>query len=228
MPAWRFRAQARGGRSSARSLCRRASTSSWTTLPSCCAWSASGRSRVSARAGCGDAAAAVGGCSAKVLGRDRYWQTANEVFGLPERQAGKPARRASPTRPCATSRLRSRSRNMARNRRSGSSTTRRTRSSPAAGEWPGWPAALRTTLDDVGAPVRFAAVSWQELLGVLPLDPAAAAWASEKHGLHKQGRALRELPACSAAARLLADCWMTRPRGNGRGLRRHARRTQVA
>lgn len=174
---------------------------------------------MSARAGCGDAAAAVGGCSAKVLGRDRYWQTANEVFGLPERQAGKP---------CPLSFTYQAVRNVA-----AALALAKHGQEPAfgliydaanpffagCGEWPGWPAALRTTLDDVGAPVRFAAVSWQELLGVLPLDPAAAAWASEKHGLHKQGRALRELPACSAAARLLADCWMTRPRGNGRGLR---------
>ena len=77
-------------RSSASSLCRRASTSSWTTRPYCCAWSASGRRRASARAGAGTprrrSAAAARRCSA----RDRYWKTAYEVFGLPERQAGKP------------------------------------------------------------------------------------------------------------------------------------------
>ena len=52
------------------------------------------------------------------------------------------------------------------------------------GQWPGWPAALDATLNDVAAPVRFASVSWQELLPLLPLDAAAVAWASEKHGLH--------------------------------------------
>ena len=52
------------------------------------------------------------------------------------------------------------------------------------GHWPGAPAALRTTLDPDESPVRFAAVSWQELLPLLPRDAAAAARASEKHGLH--------------------------------------------
>lgn len=56
------------------------------------------------------------------------------------------------------------------------------------GTWPGWLAALRATPNDVGAPVRFAAVSWHELLPVTPLDYAALGWASEKHGLHAGGK----------------------------------------
>jgi hypothetical protein len=55
------------------------------------------------------------------------------------------------------------------------------------GTWPGWPAALQATLSDVEAPVRFAAVSWQELLSVTPLDSAALGWASQKHALHARG-----------------------------------------
>jgi hypothetical protein len=137
--------------------------------------------------GCGNAAATAGDCSARVLARDAYWKTAYEIFAFPERQLGKP---------CPLSFTYQAVRNVA-----AALALAKPEQEPAfgliydaenpffagCGEWPGWPAALSATLDDVGAPVRFAATSWQELLGVLPLDPAAAAWASEKHGLHQTG-----------------------------------------
>jgi hypothetical protein len=135
--------------------------------------------------GCGDAAAAIGDCSEKVLARDKYWAAAYEVFALPERQSGKP---------CPLSFTYQAVRNVA-----AALALAKTDQEPAfgliydaenpyfagCGEWPGWPAALRATLDYTGTPVRFAAVSWQELLDLVPLDYAAAAWASEKHGLHQ-------------------------------------------
>lgn len=53
------------------------------------------------------------------------------------------------------------------------------------GEWPGWPAALDATLNQTGSPIKFRSVSWQALVQIAPLDPAATAWVSEKHGLDR-------------------------------------------
>ncbi|HEV7751796.1 MAG TPA: hypothetical protein VGO71_09645 [Baekduia sp.] len=137
--------------------------------------------------GCGDGAVAVADCSDRVLDRKAYWATAYEVFHLPERQAGER---------CPLSFTYQAVRNVA-----AALALARPGQQPVfgliydadnpyfagCGDWPGWSAALNATLNDVGAPVRFASVSWQELLPLLPLDAAAAAWASEKHGLHKSG-----------------------------------------
>jgi outer membrane biosynthesis protein TonB len=52
-------------------------------------------------------------------------------------------------------------------------------------EWPGWPRLLdeavsaHADLEDL----RFAAISWQELVPLLPLDEPTRAWAADKHGL---------------------------------------------
>jgi hypothetical protein len=51
------------------------------------------------------------------------------------------------------------------------------------GDWPGWLTVLRHTLDGAHPQLQFRARSWQELIAQLPLDAAALAWASEKHGL---------------------------------------------
>jgi hypothetical protein len=127
----------------------------------------------------------TGTCSDRLLARDAYWTTASDVLHLPEREVGK----ACPL----------------------SFTYQAVRNAAAAlalaqdgqlpvfgliydadnpyfagcGAWAGWPAALSATLPADESAVRFASVSWQELLPVLPLDPAAASWASEKHGLHE-------------------------------------------
>ncbi len=37
--------------------------------------------------------------------------------------------------------------------------------------------------DTRGGRFQFAAISWQELVPLLPLDEATRAWAKEKHGL---------------------------------------------
>jgi hypothetical protein len=135
--------------------------------------------------GCAEDASAIANCSEKVLGRDAYWKTAYEVFHLPERQSGKP---------CPLSFTYQAVRNVA-----AALALAKPGQEPVfgliydsdnpyfagCGAWPGWPAALSATLNYTGAPVRFASVAWQALLPLVPLDGAAAAWASEKHGLHK-------------------------------------------
>jgi hypothetical protein len=50
-----------------------------------------------------------------------------------------------------------------------------------AGDWPGWPDLLAQAVTDEG--FQFAAISWQELVPLLPLDESTRAWAAEKHGL---------------------------------------------
>ena len=145
-----------------------------------CKWAESGLGTC----GCGDGAAKVAGCSDKVLARGAYWSTAYEVFHLHERVVGQP---------CPLSFTYQAVRNVA-----AALALAEDGQEPVfgliydaenpyfagCGDWPGWPAALDATLNDVAAPVRFAATSWQDLLPLLPLDAAAAAWASEKHGLH--------------------------------------------
>jgi hypothetical protein len=133
--------------------------------------------------GCGTKAAAKSECGEKVLSRTAYWTTARDVLHLPERAVGTP---------CPLSFTYQAVRNVA-----AAVKLAKPGQQPVfgliydaqnpyfagCGAWPGWPAALNATLNDVGAAVRFASVSWQELVPLLPLDEAAAAWALEKHGL---------------------------------------------
>jgi hypothetical protein len=123
-------------------------------------------------------------CSERVLERDAYWKTAREVFHLPEREVGKP---------CQLSLTYQAVRNVA-----AAQALAQDGQLPVfgliydadnpyfagCGDWPGWPGALVATLPADESPVRFASVSWQELLPLLRLDEVAAAWASEKHGLY--------------------------------------------
>jgi hypothetical protein len=52
-------------------------------------------------------------------------------------------------------------------------------------EWPGWPRLLEEAVSAHADPddLRFAAISWQELVPLLPLDEPTRAWAADKHGL---------------------------------------------
>ena len=52
-------------------------------------------------------------------------------------------------------------------------------------EWPGWPRLLDEAVAAHADPedLRFAAISWQELVPLLPLDEPTRAWAADKHGL---------------------------------------------
>jgi hypothetical protein len=51
------------------------------------------------------------------------------------------------------------------------------------GAWPDWPAVLHAALDGSHPDLRFRAVSWQEMMGLLELDDNVRDWAREKHGL---------------------------------------------
>jgi hypothetical protein len=128
---------------------------------------------------------ALGQCSQRVLSRAAYWYAARDVLRLPERKTGAP---------CPLSFTYQAVRNVA-----AALMLARPGQAPVfgliydadnpyfggCGRWPGWPAALHATLDDAHDYLRFAAVSWQELLPLLPLDDSARAWASEKHGLYR-------------------------------------------
>jgi hypothetical protein len=52
-------------------------------------------------------------------------------------------------------------------------------------EWPGWPDLLREAVEQHADPdqIRLVAISWQDLVALLPLDEPTRAWAADKHGL---------------------------------------------
>ena len=135
---------------------------------------------------CSAPAPLTGTCSDRVLARAAYWTTAYEVFHLPEREVGKA---------CPLSFAYQAVRNAAAARALAQDDQLPVfgliydAENPyfvGCGDWPGWPAALAATLSPDESPVRFASVSWQQLLPLLPLDAAAEFWAAEKHGLHQQ------------------------------------------
>jgi hypothetical protein len=129
-------------------------------------------------------------CSRRVEQRDAYWEAAGDVFGLEPRQAGAP---------CPISPLYEAVRHAAALRALAGADRPAVlalvydAANPyfvAAGDWPGWPALLDQAVDSSADPheFRFAAISWQELLPMLPLDEATRAWAAEKHGLDSVSR----------------------------------------
>jgi hypothetical protein len=135
------------------------------------------------RCSCPPGAPARAACAAKVLDRDAYWRTAEEVFGLPSRVEG---------RPCPISAPYQAIRNVAAARAlAGQERTpvfallydERNPYFRRTGAWPGWPAALAESLDPVEELVRFRALPWQELAPSLPTERNVAIWAGEKHGL---------------------------------------------
>jgi hypothetical protein len=120
-------------------------------------------------------------CARRVEQRDAYWDAAEHVLGLPPRESGEPC----PISPVyETVRHAAALRALAGDR-------------PAvlaqiydadnpyfaeAGDWPGWPALLDEATEPAER-LRFVAISWQELVPLLPLDEATREWAAEKHGL---------------------------------------------
>ena len=125
----------------------------------------------------------TGACATRVEARSAYWDVAYEVFRMPKREHGKP---------CPLSFTYQAVRNVA-------AALALARPGQAAvfalvydehnpyfggcGAWPGWPEALRATLEDAHPRLLFRSVSWQELMQVLPLDDSARLWADEKHAL---------------------------------------------
>jgi hypothetical protein len=120
-------------------------------------------------------------CSRRVEQREAYWAAAAEVLDLPPREPGA----ACPISPVyETVRHAAALRALAGADRPVVLAQLYDANNPyfaGAGDWPGWPELLEQAVDAEG--FRFAAISWQELVPLLPLDEPARAWAAEKHGL---------------------------------------------
>jgi hypothetical protein len=153
-----------------------------------CKWAEEGMGTCSCAGAGGDPA--TGNCRDAVLNhRPLYWEATYEVFGLPDRQDGKP---------CPLSPVYQAVRNVAA----------ALHLRPAGGvgvfgliydadnpyfggcgDWPGWPDVLSVTLNNAHPNLRFRAVSWQELMPLLELDDDVRTWARKKHGLGLGGGA---------------------------------------
>lgn len=122
----------------------------------------------------------VGRCSPRVLERP-YWQVASRSLGL-TRQAG---------RSCALSLAYQPVRNLAAAEAVAEGRPAafvllyddRNPYFTGAGAWSGWVPAL-TELAGY-SDVVFKALSWQQLLDRVPIDPEVVEWAAEKHGIHR-------------------------------------------
>jgi hypothetical protein len=134
-------------------------------------------------------------CSDRVLAREAYWTTAYEVFHLPEREVGKACPLSFTYQAVRTGAAALASARDGQLPVFGLLYDAENPYFAGCGDWPGWPTALAVTLPADESPVRFASVSWQELLPLLPLDDPAAFWASEKHGLHKEDPPESQPPA---------------------------------
>jgi hypothetical protein len=146
-----------------------------------CKWTEKGIGRCS----CPKLAPLTSDCSAKVRGRKAYWDAVRDVFHLADRVAGQPCHLS-----CSYQAVRNAAAAQALAHDGqqpvfGLIFDAKNPYFTQTGKWPGWPAALDATLDDTDSPVRFASISWQELVELAPLDRPAAAWAFEKHGLRK-------------------------------------------
>ena len=126
-----------------------------------------------------------GYCSDRVLDRNRYWQVAEEFFGLPAERL--------PLFACPISvgyqaiRNVAAAQRLAGGKRPFAFVLLYDEENPyfcATGQWPGWPALLRAHLRDREKKgLHFRALSWQELVSKLPLDGEVRQWAREKHQL---------------------------------------------
>ena len=129
---------------------------------------------------------AGGFCADRVIVRDKYWLTAQKVFGLPGERL--------PFLPCPISssyqaiRTAAAARQLAGRHRQAVFVLLFDANNPyfcPTGAWPGWPALLEQTLavKNTCSRFRFHAVSWQDLIRRLPLPPQVRTWAAEKHRL---------------------------------------------
>jgi len=120
-------------------------------------------------------------CSRRVEQRELYWDAAADVLGLEPRAPGAPC----PISPAYEAvRHAAALRALAGADRPAVLVQLYDANNPyfaGAGDWPGWPELLGQALDAEG--FRFAAISWQELVPLLPLDEPTRTWAADKHGL---------------------------------------------
>jgi hypothetical protein len=135
------------------------------------------------RCSCPPGAPRVADCSAKVLAWPRYWGVAYDLFHMPGRELG---------RYCPVSlgyqaiRSVAAARHLATACRAPVFGLVYDADNPyfaGAGIWPGWPSVLEHTLRGQDDEIRFRAVSWQELLPLLPFDDNLRSWMREKHRL---------------------------------------------
>lgn len=147
-----------------------------------CKWAENGMGGCSCERDGGDPA--TGQCRDAVLNhRPLYWSAASDVFHLPDREDGEP---------CPLSPVYQAVRNVAAALRLrpadgigvfGLIYDAQNPYFAGCGKWPGWPAVLLEALDESHPDLRFRALSWQELMPLLPLDDDVRNWAREKHGL---------------------------------------------
>jgi hypothetical protein len=120
-------------------------------------------------------------CSPRVEQRDAYWEAAAGVFGLGLREPGA----ACPISPVYEAVRHAAALRALAGDRPAVLVLIYDADNPyfaPTGDWPGWPALLEEAVED-GERFGFAAISWQELAPLLPLDEQTRAWAAEKHGL---------------------------------------------
>jgi hypothetical protein len=124
-------------------------------------------------------------CSRRVEQRDAYWDAAEALLGVAGREPGGPC----PISPAYEAvRHAAAVRALAGPKRPAVLALLYDADNPyfASGEhWPGWPELLEEAAAAHADPAefRFAAISWQELVGLMPLDDETRAWVAEKHGL---------------------------------------------
>jgi hypothetical protein len=125
-----------------------------------------------------------GDCRPGIYGCQKYWDTAKELFQL--------EKHTDPSEPCQLRCVYQAVRNVAAalalagTERAGVFVLVYNADNPyfvGHGDWPGWATVLAHTLTDIRPQLHFRAVSWQRLIGQLPIDPVTRAWAAEKHGL---------------------------------------------
>ena len=130
----------------------------------------------------GDGSPAPGfDCSARVRSRRQYWETADELFGLPAVRLA--------FLPCSMSLFYQAVRYVAAVKhlaagRKAAFVLIYDANNPyftSTGTWPGWPAVLRDALPRNDRRFRFEALPWQRLVTSLPLPSTVRTWAKDKH-----------------------------------------------
>jgi hypothetical protein len=125
-------------------------------------------------------------CAERVRVRNKYWLTAQDVFGLRDERL--------PLFGCPISasyqavRTAAAVRHLAGTRRQAVFVLLFDSNNPyfrRTGDWPGWPGLLEETVAAYNVCHRFVfkAISWQDLIRRLPLSSQVRKWAAEKHQL---------------------------------------------